>query len=106
MKKKMLVALFAMMSVASASAYYIELKNKTAHQASGTFLPTGHGRFRLASNQTKRTNFSLAKKVTKITARAGNLRPGVFMIPKPKMGRNITIDIEAGNGVVVLSEGN
>ncbi len=103
MKKKMLVALFAVMSVASASAYYIELKNETTSRVSGSFLPR-RVRFVLEGNQTKRTTFGKGLSITQIKTLSNRVKPAVFRISKPRIGKNVTITIRTGTRGFVLSE--
>ncbi len=103
MKKKMLVALFAMMSVASASAYDVVVNNQTNLKIAVGFKPKGVAEYVSVNPQgTQRIN--LSQPATSITISAAGKRirkrrrdeellPASFNIPQQKRGKNITLTV-------------
>ncbi len=99
MKKKILVALFAMMSVASASAYYIEIDNKTNKTIKARLeIPGRRGQLTVKAGKKKRFSNPSEAYVSlgvKLASQRG-ARYTSFTIPKPMRGKNITIKVKLG----------
>ena len=94
MKKKMLVAFFAMMSVASVSAYTVTVNNQTNHRVRAIFAPMNRMVI-VNGQQTQRINLSQAATIIGAypVSRMTGLQSGLFNIPQSKIGKNITINI-------------
>ncbi len=105
MKKKMLIALFAMMSVASASAYTVTVNNQTNHRVSVLLSPMRR-KVMVNRQQTQRINLSQSATGVRVqaTSRRANLQAALFNIPQPKRGQNITININVRGQRFSLSE--
>ncbi len=111
MKKKMLVALFAVMSAASASAYYIEVNNQTGFGIAVTLPPRGRAQVVGVKPQaTQRINLSQPVRaiVVNVPSRKRIDIPTVFFdIHQQKRGKDITINVSRPSrrgGLVLVEE--
>ena len=112
MKKKMLVALFAVMSVASASAYYIEIDNdadgKQATDVKAMIMTPGGTQISMPVNSGREKKFrklSAPVQLVKVigTNGLGAGQTAFFKIPENMLGKNIKIDVEIDdNGKMYL----
>ncbi len=103
MKKKMLVALFAVMSVASASAYYIKIDNdadgKQATDVKAMIKSAAGWSAPLVVRSGRERKFSKLSDPVQVvwvvgTSGVGARQEAYFAIPEDRVGRNIKIDVE------------
>ena len=109
MKKKFMIALFAVMSAASMQAYYIEIKNQTPF----TLEVWQHPKPSLVKHQTQlmaAVKPNSAKKhpfrysIPGIRVKAKNQRlQGRYTIPSSLRGKNITLKVIEGKEDLKLS---
>ncbi len=105
MKKKILVAFFAAMSVASMNAYFIQINNKSKVNIKAALSPYDWTRdLRLKPGEKKRFRelFKREAAVAVWVDKKGGWR-GSLVIPKDKLGRTITIDVVVEKGAPILS---
>ena len=111
--KKLLVAFCAILSVASASAYFIKIDNDTdGKQATNVkaMIMTPGGTVQsmpVNSGREKRFKLDVPVRVVKVigTEGLGKGQEAHFTIPENKIGRNIKIDVEIDdNGKLYLKK--